>query len=452
MRATFASVGQGLGLGGGPAGSAASSGTHVVEMAMHLVSSEKREVGATEVAKRWRELNRDLAGLDRIIFSSALQAGGGDPIDVVLSHRDVGVLEQAAARLAQTLTDYQGVTDVDDGFAAGKRQLSVTLKPEARALGLTEADLAAQIRAAFFGAEALRQQRDRDEVKVLVRLPRADREELATFETLMLRTPAGGEIPLLDAAFVREGRAETAILREDGRRVIHVTGDVDSQVTSPDKVLGVLTGGVLDELKAEFPGLSYGFGGQQQNWGETMASLKVGFPMAMFVVFALLAVPFRSYVQPLIIMTAIPFGFIGAVVGHLVLGYDLSIISMMGVVALAGIVVNDSLILVMAINERRAEGMPLGEAVVQGALRRFRPILLTSLTTFFGLMPMIFEPSVQARFLIPMAISLGFGVLFSTLLILLMIPAIYLIVEDIRAFYGIGALARQADADEAPAS
>lgn len=452
VRATFASVGQGLGLGGGPGGASGSgSGTHVVEMALHLVSMEQRTISTTEVARRWREMNKDIAGLDRIVFTSALQAGGGAAVDVSLSHRDVVVLEAAAAALAQTLGEYQGVTDVDDGFAAGKRQLDITLKPDARALGLTEASLASQIRESFFGAEALRQQRDRDEVKVMVRLPRADRESLATFEGLMLRTPTGGEIPLADAAFVQEGRAETAILRENGRRVIHVTGEVDDQVTNPAQVNTTLQSGTLDELVADFPGLSFSFGGQQESWAETMASLKVGFPLALFVVFALLAVPLRSYVQGFVIMAAIPFGFIGAVAGHLLLGYDLSIISMMGLVALAGIAVNDSLVLVVGVNDLRATGMTAHEAVVQAAKRRFRPILLTSLTTFFGLAPMIFETSVQARFLIPMAVSLGFGVLFATFLTLLVIPALYLIVDDVRNFYGLGdAHPEPPPAEEAP--
>lgn len=439
VRSVFASVGRGLGLGGGPGGGGGEgSGTHVVELALTLVDSDQRTVGSAEVAKRWREKNKDLIGLDRIVFTSALQAGGGAAVDVALTHRDVSVLEEASARLAQTLAEYQGVTDVDDGFAGGKRQLDITLRPEARALGLTEVSLATQVRESFFGAEALRQQRGPDEVKVMVRLPRADRERLSSFEQLMLRTPTGGEIPLLEAAFVQEGRAETGINREDGRRIIRVTADVDEQITNPAQVNTTLQSGPLDALVADFPGLSYGFGGQQQDFSETFATLKVGFPIAMFVVFALLAIPLRSYSHGLVIMAAIPLGFIGAVVGHLMLGYDLSIISIMGLVALAGIAVNDSLVLVVSINELRAEGLTAQEAVVQATMRRFRPILLTSVTTFFGLAPMIFETSVQARFLIPMAISLGFGVMIATVFTLLVIPALYLLIEDIKAFYGVG--------------
>ena len=442
VRGVAATVGIGLGLGGGPAGSEVASGTHVVEMAMHLVSSELRTIGANEVATLWRKKNRDLTGLDRITFSASLRTGGGAAIDVVLSHRDVEVLEAAAAKLGTILADYEGVSDVDDGFTAGMKQMDMTLRPEARALGLTERDLAMQVRNAFFGAEALRQQRERDEVRIMVRLPKADREQMAAFENLILRTPTGGEIPLADAVDVIAGRADTAIVREDGRRIIHVTADIIDGVTTGDKVVSTLALGPLEKLEADFPGLSYNLGGQAQDWAETFSALKVGFPLALFVVFCLLAVPFKSYSQPIIIMGAIPFGFVGAVLGHIITGYDLSIISMFGVVALAGIVVNDSLILVVSVNQRREEGVPLHEAVIQGAMRRFRPILLTSLTTFFGLVPMIFETSVQARFLIPMAISLGFGVLFATFLILLVVPALYVIVEDFRVFFGF------ADPDE----
>lgn len=436
VRGAAATVGVGLGLGGGPAGSQVARGTHVVEMAMHLVSSEKRDIGAMQVARMWRAKNQDLTGLDSITFSAALRTGGGAAIDVVLSHRDVGVLEEAAAKLGTILEGYDGVTDVDNGFAAGMRQMDMTLRPHARALGLTERALAVQVRNAFFGAEAVRQQRERDEVRIMVRLPKADRETMAAFEGLILRTPSGGEIPLADAVDVLPGRADTAIIREDGRRIIHVTADVVDGVTTGDNVVRTLAEGPLNQLVADHPGLSYNLGGQAQDWAETYAALKVGFPLALFAVFCLLAVPFKSYAQPLIIMGAIPFGFVGAVLGHLITGYDLSIISMMGVVALSGIVVNDSLILVVSVNERRAQGVPIKEAVIQGAMRRFRPILLTSLTTFFGLLPMIFEPSVQARFLIPMAVSLGFGVLFATFLILLVVPALYVIVEDFRVFFG----------------
>ncbi len=416
-------------------GGQSAGGAHIVEAAIQLVPSDAREVRANEIAKRWREANKDLVGLEKIGFTAELRHGGGLPIDVQLQHADVAVLRMAAERLATEIQGFEGVDDVDDGFAGGKKQLDLRLLPAGRAAGLTEIDLARQLRGAFYGAEAVRQQRGRDEVRVMVRRPQADRQALATLENLLLRTPAGGEIPLAEAAIVTEGRAYTEIVREDGRRVINVTADTAGRGNAR-RILSTIGEDVLPALIADYPGLTHSLEGQSRESRETFGSLGSSFLLALFVIYGLLAIPFRSYVQPAIIMIAIPFGFVGAVAGHLLMGYDLSVISMMGIVALSGIVVNDSLILIMSVNEYRAEGASPHEAVVAGARRRFRPILLTTLTTFFGLLPMIFEPSVQARFLIPMAISLGFGVLFATGVILLLVPAVYLIVEDERTVRG----------------
>ncbi len=431
-RGLYASVGQALAMGGGPGGAVTGvGGSHLVDVAVRMVPAGDRSVRSTEIANRWREANRGLMGLKSLTFSGALRTGGGNPIDVVLSHRDTQVLEGAARRLAEALRGFDGAADIDDGVAGGKRQLDIKLKPAAQAAGLTEALVARQLRDTFFGAEALRQQRGRDEVKVMVRLPEVDRETLASFENLMLRAPSGVELPLSEAATVHPGTAYTEIQREDGRRVIHVTGDVN-EGGNAEKILAAVKADIMPTLLADVPGLTYEFEGSNKDRRESFGALRIGFLMALFVIYALLAVPFGSYLQPIIIMSAIPFGIIGAIAGHLLLGYDLSFISIMGIVALAGIVVNDSLIMVVAINElRENDGLDTFEAVVRGAIRRFRPILLTSLTTFFGLMPMIFETSVQARFLIPMAISLGFGVLAATFLILLVVPAIYLILEDL---------------------
>jgi multidrug efflux pump subunit AcrB len=435
----YASIGQTVEGGGGPMRAVtAAGGTHIVEIAIRLVESGKRTVSSPEIANRWRVKNTDIPGLRSLIFSGDLGSGGGKPIDVLLSHNDTQVLETAAATLAQELAAYNGTADLDDGVAGGKTQLDIKLKPAAKALGLTEALLARQVRDAFFGAEALRQQRGRDEVRVMVRLPKVDRDSMASFENLMLRAPNGAEIPLSEAATLQMGRAYTEIQREDGRRVIHVTGDVDASGNA-DKILAQVKDEVMPKLVAATPGLTWSFEGANRDRAESFGALKTGFMLALLVIYGLLAVPFRSYVQPLIIMSAIPFGIVGAIIGHILLGYDLSFISVMGIVALAGIVVNDSLIMVVAINElREHNGLSAYEAVVRGAMRRFRPIILTSLTTFFGLVPMIFETSVQARFLIPMAISLGFGVLFATVLILVVVPSLYLIVEDLRWLVGVG--------------
>ncbi len=441
----------GGGLEGSMFGGARQGGAHIVEVSVQLVGSDQREVAARTLARAWEGLNRDVVGLERIGFSAEIRHGGGLPIDVRISHSDVETLRAVAARMATGLREFDGVTDVDDGFAGGKPQLDVTLTPKGRALGLTERDLARQLRDAFFGAEAVRQQRGRDEVRVYVRLPLAAQRSLASFEGLLLRTPAGGEVPLEEAASVRWGSAYTEVVREQGRRVINVTADVDPARTTAGEVLEGLEAELLPRLAAEYPGLAYSFEGQSREQADTMRNFALTFGLAFFVVYALLAIPFRSYTQPLVILFVIPFGFVGALAGHVLLGYGLSVISLMGIVALSGVVVNDSLILVVAINHLRAEGVPIYEAVIQGARRRFRPILLTTLTTFFGLLPMIFEPSVQARFLIPMAISLGFGILFATFIVLAMVPSVYLVVEDLRWVYGFNEEPPRPSATPAPA-
>ncbi len=429
-------IGGGLGGGGGPFRGPSAKGSHVVQVTINLVGVDQRKASARKLSKAWGERNRDIVGLERIGFSAELRTGGGEPVNVQLSHSDVETLREAAERVATALRDYDGLTDINDGFAGGKPQLDLKLTPKGRAMGLTERNLARQLRDSFFGAEAVRQQRGRDEVRVYVRLPRADRRTLASFEGLLLRTPAGGEIPLEEAAVVKWGSAYTEVVRQEGRRVINVTADIDGEGTTPEEVLGGIKSEVLPGLVAAYPGLAYSFEGQSREQRDTMRNFAFTFALALFVAYGLLAIPFRSYVQPLVILFVIPFGFVGAVAGHVLLGYGLSVISLMGIVALSGVVVNDSLILVVAINQLRDQGTPTFEAVIEGARRRFRPILLTTLTTFFGLLPMIFEPSVQARFLIPMAISLGFGILFATFIVLAMVPAVYLVVEDLRWVYG----------------
>ncbi|NOY91088.1 MAG: efflux RND transporter permease subunit, partial [Deltaproteobacteria bacterium] len=281
-------------------------------------------------------------------------------------------------------------------------------------------------------AEATRQKRGRDELRAYVRYPAEERSSLAQVERFILRTPAGGEMTLGEAARIHRGRAYTTIRRVDGRRVISVTADIAEGQANGNQVVTSLRARELPQLMADVPGLSWEMGGEQKAQAETLESLKNGFQIALIVMFAMLAIVFRSYSQPALVMLAIPFGMVGAIWGHLFMGFGLSIISMMGVVALAGVVVNDSLVLVDAVNTFNKSGMSLHDAVIAGGTRRFRPILLTSLTTFFGLTPMILETSLQARFLIPMAISLAFGVLFATAITLMIVPSFYLVLEDIR--------------------
>ncbi|MCA9691405.1 MAG: efflux RND transporter permease subunit, partial [Myxococcales bacterium] len=330
------------------------------------------------------------------------------------------------------LESYAGVEDVEAGVVVGKPQLDITLLPAASSLGLASNDIARQIRSAFYGAEALRQQEGRNEVKIVARLPVEERRSVHDVESMLIRTPSGGEVPLVEVAEIARARSAPTIERADGGRIVHVKAEIDEAVTSAGVVLETLTKDVLVELPDRYPGLAHAFGGENREQRETMQSLARGGIMALLVIYALLAIPFKSYVQPIIVMMAIPFGLVGAVLGHMLMGYSLSMVSMMGMVALIGVVVNDSLVLIDAANRFRRDGLSHLESIIAAGLRRFRPILLTSITTFLGLMPMILETSVQARFLIPMAISLGFGVLFATFIVLLLIPAFYMVLEDVR--------------------
>jgi multidrug efflux pump subunit AcrB len=307
--------------------------------------------------------------------------------------------------------------------------------------------VARQVRQAYYGAEVVRQQRGRNEMKVMVRLPEKERVSEYGLEELMLRTPGGREVMLRDAVEMKRGRAYTTIDRRDGRRVVTVTADVDP-IGQVSQVTASLKGEVLSQLVQRYPGLSYGFVGRQADMAESMKTLGIGMILALMGVYALLAIPFRSYIQPAIIMSSIPFGLVGAVIGHIIMDYNLSVMSFFGMVALTGVVVNDSLVLIDFTNRRRREGLKPFDAVLDGALIRFRPIMLTSLTTFGALMPMIFETSRQARYLIPMALSLGFGILFATFITLILVPSLYLVLEDFRNLFGMREAAYAALAEE----
>jgi multidrug efflux pump subunit AcrB len=412
-----------------------SGGGHLAEVALLLTPSEKRGIPAAEIAKAWRNEVGEVPGADSLVFTSDLMRFGAN-IDIQLAHNDFRVLEQAAAQVKGALGEYPGVGDIADTYNRGKRELKVRLTPEARTLGITEEDLGRQIRAAFFGAEALRLQRGRNEVKVMVRYPEEDRQGRAHFEAMRIRTPTGGEIPLAGAATVEEGRGFSTINRTDRKRVLNVTASVD-KTANPGEILADLKTSALAGLAIDYPGLTFDLEGEQKEQRQSFGSMRKGFLLALFLIFALLAIPFGSYSQPLIIMTAIPFGVVGAILGHFIMGYNLSILSIFGIVALSGVVVNNSLLLIDYINRRQLESGDTHQSVMDAGIRRFRPILLTSLTTFFGLAPMILERSVQAQFLIPMAISLGFGVLFATGITLLLIPCLYLVLDDIKKKLGM---------------
>ena len=408
------------------------SGSHIASATVFLTEPNERPLHTPAFVELWRKRVGDIPGLESLSFvSDAGGPGAGGSLAIELSHRDYGVLERASGELARELAGFPKVQDIDDGFSPGKPQVDFRMLAEGRSLGLTARDVASQVRSAYYGAEVLRQQRGRNEIKVMVRLPEAERETEYTLEDMILRTPSGGDVALRDVVDVDRGRAYTTVSRRQSRRIVTVTADVTPR-SETAQVVDSLKAEVLPTLASRYRGLSFDLTGQQQQIGEDMQSLGTGLLVALLAIYALLAVPFRSYVQPLIIMVSIPFGIVGAVIGHMIMGYTLSVMSMFGIVALSGVVVNDSLVLIDFANRRRRTGETAHDAVRQAGVLRFRPILLTTLTTFGGLTPMILELSMQARFLIPMAISLGFGVLFATLITLMLVPSLYLVLEDIR--------------------
>jgi multidrug efflux pump subunit AcrB len=355
-------------------------------------------------------------------------------VTVSLSANDTEVLAAASEVLVEKAREFGMTRDVNDDFTKGKSQLDFEMLPEGRALGLTAAGVGQQVRDAFYGALALRYLRRTNEVEVRVKLPKEERKELYNLEDLVIQTPDGTEVALLEVVSVKSGDAFTRILRRDGRRVVNVTMDVEPK-RATSQVLEALDKEVLPELRADYPGLTWSFEGSNADMRESTAALWSGFGISMALIYALLAVAFGSYLQPLIVLSAIPFGLVGAVAGHILLGFDLSLISLMGVIALSGVVVNDSIIMIDYANKRRAEKSVFA-AIHEAGLRRFRPILLTTLTTFGGLTPIILEQSLQAQYLIPMAISLGFGIVFATAIILVLVPCLYLSFEEMKIRLG----------------
>ena len=406
------------------------SGSHVVKIKVYLTPADERPISTEEFVKQWRAEAGDIVGLELLSFASDRGGpGSGNALEFELSHSDVPTLEAAARDLAEALTLYPRVKDVDDGFSPGKEQLDFTITPAGMALGLTSQEVANQVRAAYYGEEVLRQQRGRNEIKVVVRRPEKERVSEYDLEELMLRTSEGKEVLLREVVNVKRGNAYTAIKRRDGRRVLSVTADVNPQ-SQANQVMSNVFAEVIPDLKAKYPGLGCVMQGKQADMTESTTSLFTGLLLAMLAIYALLAIPFRSYIQPLIIMFCIPFGAVGAVFGHLLMGYSVSLMSLLGIVALSGVVVNDSLVLIDCANGLSRAGKCAHDAVLDAGTSRFRPIMLTTLTTFSGLAPMILETSRQARFLIPMALSLGFGILFATVITLIMVPAMYMILED----------------------
>tara|TARA_Y100001934_G_scaffold270740_1_gene356152 strand:+ start:685 stop:4209 length:3525 start_codon:yes stop_codon:yes gene_type:complete len=499
---------------------------NVGEVHIQLVPAEGRPVSSTEMVNRWRELAGPIPGAVESVFTSDLFSAG-NAINIQLAGPDVDQMRSAAAELKEKLRVYEGVFDIADSHRTGKQEVKLSIKPSAEATGLKLQDLARQVRQAFYGEEAQRIQRDRDDVRVMVRYPADERRSLHNLETMRIRLPDGTETPFSAVAKAEIGRGYSTINRVDRQRALNVTAEVDLNIGNPNEIIADLRKGAyalavlshedelpadrrrlvaiverreltfhvfdptgervlkkpsrelgirattrikralndaradgefakveqdrisrevtelldysqqafLPELLARYPGLRYELEGEQAEQTKTIGGLSRGFFLSLFIIFALLAIPLRSYFLPFVVMSAIPFGFVGAVAGHMIMDLHLTVLSMFGFVALAGVAVNDNLVLVDFINRTKRSGVPEAEAVRQAGRKRFRPILLTSVSTFIGLTPLILEKSLQAQFLIPMAVSLGFGVLYSTFTSLILVPSVYLIVGDIRNFF-----------------
>lgn len=444
------------GVGGVP------TGDNIGEVTIELRPAKNRSWTTDQLISRWRELAGDIPGVVELNFRTEADPGG-TPIDIEVAGPDMADLRAATEDLKSSLASIEGVIDISDSDKDGKRELQLDIKPRAEALGLRLSDVAMQVRQGFFGEEVQRLQRGKNEVKVYVRYPQDERQSISDLERIKIRTPTGAEVPFSEVATATFGRSASQIQRTDGQRAIRITADVDVgkgananevvanlnrgtesygqqwRANMRDKVRGWLGKdpkpkeiGAILKARETYAGIKISFQGEQKDQAESVAEMGQKAIIALLGMFILMAIPLRSYIQPFIIMSVIPFGMIGAVVGHILLGYNLSIMSMCGIIALAGVVVNDSLVLVDYVNRQRAAGHNLLEAAWEAGAARFRPILLTSMTTFAGLTPMLLATDLQARFLIPMAISLSFGILFATAITLVLVPCVYLMINDLK--------------------
>ena len=396
---------------------------NIATIEFKLLGAQHRQLSTREVVQAWREEVGVLPYVRGITFSGEV-IDLGNPVEAVLSHPDPERLAQIADSVVDGLRGVGGVYDIRSDHTPGIPEIQLELRPEARTLGLTLEELAGQTRAAFFGAEAVRVQRGREEVRVYVRLPADERNSITDVEGYLLRTPSGAEVPVTSVASLNPGVSPPAVRRRDGQRVVTVTADVDPTVISGGEANSILVDSILADLTAVYPDLTYTFGGEQQEQLESLGALYRGFAIALLMIFVLLAIPLRSYTKPFIIMAVLPFGFIGVILGHWVLGVALSAVSFMGIFGLSGVAVNDSLVMIDFIDQKLREGVPMRTAIIEGAQGRFRPIMLTSVTTFLGFTPLILERSIQAQFLIPFAASLGFGILFTTAIVMMVVPAL----------------------------
>ncbi|RUO26070.1 acriflavin resistance protein [Aliidiomarina minuta] len=402
---------------------------------VELEKGESREIDGFAVVNQWRERVPEMAAVKALNFEGSIGGGGGYDIEFQLSGSNLDELSAAALDIRTALAEYGGVFDISDTFGAPQEEIQLQLKPEADALGITLQDLATQVRYAFFGAEAQRIQRDDEEVRVMVRYPLSERQSIGNLENMRIRTADGRQIPFNAVAEAIEADGYSTISRVNGVRSVNVRARVDTDRVEPFTIIRDIRANYIPDILAQYPNVTFGLEGASQDEQDALGSLATGAIFALFGIYALMAIPLRSYSQPLIIMSVIPFGIIGAVAGHWILGMPISILSLFGIIALAGVVVNDSLILVDYVNKSREHGDSLKQAVVDAGCARFRAIVLTSLTTFAGLLPIVLERSLQAQMVIPMAISLAFGILFATVITLLLIPCLYLVLDDLKNYF-----------------
>ena len=405
-------------LGGGGGAETPNVATIVLEM----TPPENRNFSSKEFEDRWREAVGLVPEARKLTYSSQ-QMSFGDPVRVELTASSDETLDAVVAEVEAALRQLTGVFDVKNDRDTGKREIAFTLKPEARTYGLTLQSLAFQVRAAFFGDESLRVQRGREDVRVYIRLPSEERNSIDDLKAYRIRTPEGF-VPLGEVADLNEGTSPTSINRRNGRRIIAVTANVDSAVITSNEVNGYITSTLMPSIQQRYTDLTHDFGGEQREQARTGPAILMNFFYALVAIYAMLAIAFKSYTQPLVVMSVIPFGVFGAIMGHLIMGMNMSLLSIFGIIGLSGVIINGALVMIDFINEEVRNGMEYHEAIVEGAKNRFRPIFLTSLTTFLGVAPLVFETSVQAQFLIPVALSVGFGVLFGTAILLGLVPAI----------------------------
>ena len=418
----------------------ASDSSNIGEVTVELIAASARSIKSQDIVAKWRELTGPIPGTVELSFLENTSRTGA-AIELLLHGRDLDRLNQATALVKENLAAIRGVTDITDTNRDGKRELKLNILPEAENLGIRLADVARQTRQAFYGEEVQRLQRGRDEVKVMVRYPRDERRSLEDIASLRIRTPQGAELPFSSVAAPVEGRGFSSIYRSDRERGVIISAELDKNVPDVDANMVVAAlvrpdtgdgGGILTRLQRDFPDVRWSFEGEQKNQRDNLKDIAIGGLLALFGIYVLLAIPLRSYVQPFIVMSVIPFGMTGAVIGHLVMGVELSIMSMIGIVALSGVVVNESLVLVEYVNRHRRGGESITGAAREGGAARFQAIMLTSITSFIGVMPIVAESSIQAKFLIPCAISLAFGCLSNLLNTLILVPCVYAILEDIK--------------------